>query len=148
MKNPIGVQDFQPNGGVVPVGGIIMWCGAVADIPTNWHLCNGSHGTPDLRDKFIVGATSDDSGVAKTNATGSLTQSGGAATHAHNLPFNIGTGALGIFAGTLYGNDGTATARTYKIDHSGDTTKVPHALTATGSSLPPYFALCFIQRMQ
>ena len=147
MKNPTGVVDFQPNGGVVPVGGIIMWCGAVADIPTNWHLCNGSHGTPDLRDKFIVGATSDDSGTAKTNITGSLTQTGGAATHTHLLPFNIGTGALGLFAQALYGDDGTSTARTYKIDHGADTTSVAHSLTSSTSSLPSYFALCFIQRM-
>jgi hypothetical protein len=69
--------------GAVPVGGIIMWSGTVATIPTNWHLCDGDASTPDLRDKFVIGATSDDAGVAKTNVTGSLTQSGGAVTHHH-----------------------------------------------------------------
>ena len=44
--------------GTIPVGGIIMWSGAVGSIPTGWALCNGSSGTPDLRDRFVVGAGS------------------------------------------------------------------------------------------
>ncbi len=42
--------------GAVPLGGIIMWNGSVASIPSGWALCNGANGTPDLRDRFIVGA--------------------------------------------------------------------------------------------
>jgi microcystin-dependent protein len=42
--------------GVVPPGGIIMWSGSIASIPSGWALCNGTNGTPDLRDRFIVGA--------------------------------------------------------------------------------------------
>ena len=41
-----------------PVGGIIMWSGTIAAIPTGWALCNGSNGTPDLRDRFVIGAGS------------------------------------------------------------------------------------------
>ena len=41
---------------LVPAGVIVMWSGAVASIPPSWALCNGSNGTPDLRDRFIVGA--------------------------------------------------------------------------------------------
>lgn len=44
---------------LVPVGGIIMWSGSVASIPTGWSLCNGANGTPNLRNRFIVGAGSD-----------------------------------------------------------------------------------------
>ena len=40
----------------IPVGGIIMWSGAIVDIPTGWALCNGSNNTPDLRNKFVAGA--------------------------------------------------------------------------------------------
>lgn len=75
--------------GVIPVGGIIMWSGTIASIPTNWALCDGANGTPDLRDKFIVGANQDDSGIAKTNLTGSLTQSGGNANHTHSVTSNV-----------------------------------------------------------
>lgn len=42
----------------VPAGFIGMWSGAINAIPSGWLLCNGSNGTPDLRDRFIVGAGS------------------------------------------------------------------------------------------
>jgi len=42
----------------LPSGVIVMWSGSVASIPGGWLLCNGSSGTPDLRDRFIVGAGS------------------------------------------------------------------------------------------
>ena len=41
---------------LVPPGAIIMWSGSINDIPVGWALCDGSNGTPDLRDRFIVGA--------------------------------------------------------------------------------------------
>jgi hypothetical protein len=69
--------------GFVPVGGIILWSGTIALIPSSWQLCDGSNGTIDLRDKFVIGATQDNASVAKTNVEGSLTQSGGHAFHAH-----------------------------------------------------------------
>jgi hypothetical protein len=34
---------------------IVMWAGAIRDIPLGWLLCDGTHGTPDLRSKFIIG---------------------------------------------------------------------------------------------
>lgn len=40
----------------LPAGSIIMWAGAVETVPTGWQLCNGTNGTPDLRDRFVVGA--------------------------------------------------------------------------------------------
>jgi hypothetical protein len=40
----------------IPYGGIIMWSGAAADIPESWALCDGDNGTPDLTDRFVVGA--------------------------------------------------------------------------------------------
>ncbi len=39
-----------------PSGGIAMWSGTVASIPEGWALCDGSNGSPDLRDRFVVGA--------------------------------------------------------------------------------------------
>ena len=42
----------------MPVGGIIMWSGMTSNIPSGWALCNGQNGTPDLRDRFIIGAGS------------------------------------------------------------------------------------------
>lgn len=50
-------------------GIIVMWSGLLSQIPEGWVLCDGTNGTPDLRDKFIVGAgreyTIGDTGGAK-----------------------------------------------------------------------------------
>ena len=43
-------------GNAFPSGGIIMWSGAENAIPSGWVLCNGSNSTPDLRNRFVVGA--------------------------------------------------------------------------------------------
>jgi hypothetical protein len=51
---------------IIPTGVITMWYGSIASIPTGWLLCNGTNGTPDLRDRFIVGAGS----TYAVNATG------------------------------------------------------------------------------
>lgn len=58
-------------------GMIMMWSGTIATIPTGWVLCNGSNSTPDLRNKFVIGAHSDTAGVAYSTVTGSNTQTGG-----------------------------------------------------------------------
>ena len=44
----------------VPIGGIIMWSGTVAQAEqlTNWRICDGQDGRPDLRDKFVLGVGS------------------------------------------------------------------------------------------
>ena len=83
----------------VPTGGIIMWSGSTSSIPSGWALCNGSNSTPDLRDRFVVGAGStydvDDTGggtatlteanmPAHTHSSGTLggsTNSAGSHTH-------------------------------------------------------------------
>jgi len=46
----------SPGSALIPSGGIIMWSGLIASIPTGWSLCDGSNGTPDLRNRFVVGA--------------------------------------------------------------------------------------------
>jgi hypothetical protein len=72
--------------GVVPIGAIIIWSGAIANIPDDWALCDGILNSPgpDLRDKFIVGAKEDEDGVAKTNIEGSLKVTGGVTGHLHS----------------------------------------------------------------
>lgn len=63
-----------------PSGGIILWSGSVATIPAGWVLCDGLNGTPDLRNRFVIGAST--TGGFVVGATG------GAETHNH------------VFAGT------------------------------------------------
>lgn len=81
--------------GTIPIGGIILWSGSTGSIPNGWRLCNGSNGTPNLQDRFVVGAGS---GYA-VNATGGradsvlhnhvhgfVTNPGGAHNHYDNGP--------------------------------------------------------------
>jgi hypothetical protein len=58
---------------MIPIGGIIQWSGSILSIPSNFQLCDGTNGTPDLRDKFIVGAGS----------TYAVDDAGGAVDHNH-----------------------------------------------------------------
>jgi hypothetical protein len=53
----VTASEFSGNG-ITPIGGIIMWSGSIAAISTltGWALCDGTNGTPDLRERFVVGA--------------------------------------------------------------------------------------------
>lgn len=146
---------------LVPRGGIIMWSGSISNIPAGWALCDGTNGTPDLRDKFIVGAKQDDSGIAKTNITGSLTQSGGSVTLTEaNLPAHTHTIISGgahthtistkaITAGWEVAKNAANSAGTEVTsesgihDHGGVT-------GMAGSGTPytqPYYALAYIMKL-
>ena len=54
VKGNLTVNGTITGSGIVPVKGIIMWSGST--VPDGWALCDGTHGTPDLRGRFIVGA--------------------------------------------------------------------------------------------
>ena len=143
-------------GSAIPSGIITMWSGTIATIPSGWYLCNGSNGTPDLRDKFIIGANADSGGAAKTNVTGSYTQTGGTkdaivVSHTHTATVtdpghsHTSTVLSGINAnanpGVQVGSGNTGTS----------TTGISVAISTTGSSgtdqnLPPYYALAFIMK--
>jgi hypothetical protein len=150
---PVWVNAF-------PSGGIIMWSGTIATIPSGWLLCNGSSGTPDLRNRFIIGAFSDDSGTAKTTITGSATQTGGSkdtivvshthtATvsdpgHAHSYETRGGTppqsgNATPCWSGVVSTSTGAATTG---ITVSNSTT----GSSGTNANLSPYYALAFIMK--
>jgi|688.fasta_scaffold666028_2 hypothetical protein len=74
--------------GAIPSGGIIIWSGSAAAIPTGWVLCNGSNSTPDLRDKFVVGAGS-------TYAVGDTGGSANAIVVSHDHTFSGTTASNG-----------------------------------------------------
>lgn len=121
-----------------PVGVIVLWSGAANTIPAGWALCNGQNGTPDLRDRFVIGA-----GLAYTvGATGgeetvTLTAKQ-IPEHTHSL-------------------DGFSTQKGYYAASSGSYQPLVNRgssvqTTATGSgnahnNMPPYYALCYIMRI-
>ncbi len=146
MPGQTGYSFFLENalkyGWMVPQGVIMMWSGLIANIPTGYNLCNGSNSTPDLRDKFVVGARQDDGGVAKTNVTGSLTQSGGALGHVHTF-----TGD-----GHVHGLDGSIELSLGSGNYAWDAnfpdtaTGFAGGTTDNKDELPPYYALAFIMK--
>jgi hypothetical protein len=48
----------KPESTAIPAGIIVMWSGAIIDVPSGWYLCDGTNGTPNLRDRFVIGAGS------------------------------------------------------------------------------------------
>lgn len=77
--------DLASNGGLnlLPINTIVMWYGSIAALPTGWQQCDGTNGTPDMRDNFPVGAGSSYSlGATGGSATASgSTDSSGGHTH-------------------------------------------------------------------
>lgn len=70
----------------LPRGSIIVWTSK--DIPNGWAICDGTNGTPDMRDKFIVGASNNrDINVTGGHATTSISLEG--LEHYHGVGHNI-----------------------------------------------------------
>jgi microcystin-dependent protein len=147
----------------IPSGGIIIWSGSAAAIPTGWVLCNGSNSTPDLRDKFVVGAGSTyavgDTGGSANAIVVSHTHTATTAsdgTHNHDV---VGTKSDGY---TIYGADKFYTVSSGGPSQYVDTIKSTgianagshtHSITVasagssgTNANLPPYYALCYIMK--
>jgi hypothetical protein len=154
--------QFQLVNSPIPTGIITMWSGTIATIPAGWLLCNGSSGTPDLRNKFVIGAYSDTAGVAYTTITGANTQTGGTKdaivvshthtatdsghTHSIDNPRQPQGGEVGGITNTppaAANNSGTvATTQTGTANITVSTT----GSSGTDQNLPPYYALAFIMK--
>jgi hypothetical protein len=149
----------------IPSGLISMWSGTIASIPSGWVLCNGSNSTPDLRNRFIIGAHSDDVGVAKTTVTSSSTTTGGTkdaivVSHTHTATSTVtDPGHLHTFTNYSISNGSattpviansnvTATVSTNSAvtGISVATTNSTEGSSGTNQNLPPYYALAYIMK--
>ena len=113
-------------------GMIIAWSGSVANIPTGFVLCNGSNNTPDLRDRFIIGAGNN----YAVDATGG-SKDAVLVEHFHTT--------LNFVARSNYAeprNFGVGTDGNCNSTGNTDTKGV----SGTDKNLPPYHALCFIMK--
>ena len=130
----------------VPRGGIIMWSGSIADIPNGWALCDGANGTPDLRDRFIVGARQDVGDVPMTNVKGSLMQTGGEHQHALSvaeMPAHVHGGV-----GDIAGQGGAASPHDYDAYHVWSLKQsTPVGGNQPHENCPPFFALAYIIKL-
>ena len=136
----------------VPAGGIIIWSGSQASIPTGWLLCNGSSSTPDLRDRFIVGAGSTYAVNASGGSANAIlvshthTFTGTAlATHLHGsgVATGGGGGAFPVANGAPEVNQINTSAVSAGTPAGTNSTE---GSSGTNANLPPYFALCYIMK--
>ena len=143
-----------------PVGMIVMWHGPLTSLPEGWTLCNGSNGSPDLRNRFILG-------VSEGEDPGATGGSSSPHNHTYTMIPNHTHGIIdpghdhdpglylqnstsaGLWVG-LAGNDiagfGTQTRFAYtgiSINSEG----VDLCSTDSASSLPPYYKLAFIMKV-
>lgn len=139
---------------LVPSGVIVMWSGSIASIPTGWLLCNGGNGTPDLRNRFIVGAGSTytpgntggsaDAVVVSHTHTASSVVSDPGHTHTYTAPANATSDATGFdteIATTTGASTGTSTTGI-----GVSTTVNSSGVSGTNANLPPYYALAYIMK--
>lgn len=106
---------------------IVIWSGEIVNIPHGWGLCDGTQGTPDLRDQFIMGAHS---GVVPGSTGGSI-------NHQHTFTGDGHThtivGGVVLAAGADYDD----------ITGSGNVT----GTTDNGDGRPPFHALALIMKL-
>lgn len=146
IQGPAGATGAQgpqgPAGPGMPSGAIVMWSGSVNAIPSGWLLCNGSNGTPDLRNRFIVGAGSSyDVGATGGSETVTLTVEQ-MPLHSHELrtPTQIRSidNPSSNWAYPPSFDPDYGTINVGKTSRAGN--GQPH------ENRPPYYALCFIMK--
>ena len=117
---------------VLPMGAIIMWGGNIASIPTGWQLCNGVNSTPDLRDRFIVGAGLTYPPAATGGANSVTLTNSNLPTHAHTVTLSGTTSVAGAHthsASTGINDPGHTHSLPYVFKQSS-----PNAFTGSGGA--------------
>ncbi len=128
--------DFE---GEIPPGVIVMWSGAVSEIPNGWVLCDGDNGTPCLLDRFVVGAGSiynvGDTGGEATHKLTVLELP----RHVHSLNMIDKEDTLAPVKNILGTKGNSYGSNNAMTGVQGDNN--PH------NNMPPYYALCYIMKI-
>lgn len=144
---PGALQPFA-----IPSRVIVMWSGSLANIPLGWVLCDGRNDTPDLRDRFILGA----------GQSYAIDETGGAVAHVHGAGSYVAANHTHTFSGTTGLNPLTKCQdEGGSCDHTSPETRHDHPFSGTtdgggggsisgtsadASALPPFYALAFIMK--
>jgi len=155
--NLYGIIGTAPtSGATIPAGLIAMWSGSIGSIPSGWYLCDGSNGTPNLTDRFIIGAGS----TYAVNGTGGVSS---VTLTTNNLPAHTHTATVTDPGHThssnaqqqntsnqlAGGGSFTTASATATINSATTGISVTNSSTGSGTSfsiLNPYYALAFIQK--
>ena len=129
----------------IPSGVIMLWSGAANAIPTGYVLCDGNNSTPDLRDKFVVGASNSTGDNTYPGLSPNATPGGSAdatlVSHSHTINYyeeNQDSGDPARFTPYRQSEANTYSSGTQSTNSQGS--------SATNANLPPYYALCYIMK--
>ena len=153
--NIYGILGTIPaSSSTLPAGMILLWSGAVGSIPSGYYLCDGNNGTPDLRNRFLIGAVntysvnqtggSADAIVVSHTHTATSTVTDPGHFHSYNFPNtgnSYGSNSGGVTPGGVANNTSTATTGLTVA-----TTNATAGTSGTGANLPPYYALAYIMK--
>ena len=154
--NELYVVPENNTSSIIPSGLIMIYYGN--SIPDGWALCDGTNGTPDLRNKFIIGAGD----IYNSGDAGGETSH----THKYGIGFRPYFGALAgedkdaimayDYTTNSYNNAAVIATEQPTRLNSGITnqyiTETPifmntEANVSTTSNMPPYYALCYIMKL-
>ena len=128
-------------------GMIIIWSGAANAIPSGWVICDGNNSTPDLRNRFIVGAGDS----YNVNATGGATTDTVTISDSDTVNISISgsgtTGGENLSMGNRVSSGNLNKNHTHDFSFSGsgsDTVNISGSDTV--NTVPPYYALCYIMK--
>lgn len=124
--------------GIIPAGGIIIWSGASNAIPTGWLICDGTNSTPDLRNRFVVGAGSTYS-VGATGGSDSVTlTTAQIPSHNHPIQIRVGVDDDNFSFNQGFSSDKNDSGGTFNSNNTGG--------GQSHENRPPYYALCYIMK--
>lgn len=109
----------------IDLGVISMWSGSIGSIPSGWFLCDGTNGTPDLRDRFAL-SSGPVHGVGSTGGSVNHTHNFTSDGHVHEVP-----SGTDILSGGNFNFDSLSTVETGTTD--------------AAAINPPFYALAYIQ---
>jgi len=159
LDNLYGILQNAPAvTNTVPSGLIAIWSGSTGSIPSGWLLCNGSNGTPDLRDSFIlgagnnyaVGATGGSTDAIVVSHTHTATSTSTVTDPGHFHSIGVESAAAGASSGKYDLNNPTGTVNTNSavtgITVATSTTNATAGVSGSGANMPPYYALAYIMK--
>ena len=125
----------------IPSGVIAIWSGATSAIPSGWVICDGNNSTPDLRDRFVIGATA---GTGDTSLPGvSPGATGGGFSGSMTVSVNGNTGWASQYANASSMPNASPEPFNSRDRHQhGWGGNFSHSYDKT----PPYYALAFIMK--
>jgi len=136
------------------VGTIKMFYGSAADIDAGWQLCDGTNGTPDLRDKFILGGEFDEIGQESAETATVIDNHVVTQPDDHQVTQPTGHGTNGVLVDIADTGSGTLVLQSYSLtnNHSGAAVDSHagadvDAHVVSTDYFPPYYKLAFIMKV-